>query len=122
MEEEILTLAKAVAAATQEEETLLASLCAAAAAEANARLGEGMTAEDCGAAFVCAAAWLAAAALENARAGGGDFSSLRAGEITLKTASAGERAARSALLRREAWAMLAPYIGSERFCFREVRG
>lgn len=120
MEEEILRLAKAVAAATEEEEALLASLCAAASAEVRARLGEGMTAGDCGEAYVCAAAWLAAAALEGTRGSG--FSALRAGEITLTASDTQEHMKRSAALRREAWVMLEPYLGSGTFCFREVRG
>lgn len=120
MEQEILTLAKAVAVAEEEEETLLVSLCAASEAEVRTRLGEGMTAEDCGAAYVCAVAWLAAAALEGARSE--SFSSLRAGEITLTSNTAREHAQRSALLRREAWGMLKPYLGEQTFCFREVCG
>ncbi len=122
MEEEILRLAKAVAAAGEEEEELLASLCAAALAQVRARLGEGMTVEVCGESCLCAAAWLAAAALESARSGGEGFSSLRAGEITLTVASAAQHAQRAQLLRREAWTMLEPYLGSTALWFREVRG
>lgn len=120
MEQEILMLAKAVAAAEEEEETLLASLCAASEAEVRARLGEGMTAEDCGEVYKNAVAWLAAAALEEARGEG--FSSLRAGEITLTAVSPQSRAARCAMLRRAAWCFLKPYLGEQTFCFREVCG
>lgn len=120
MREEILAAAKAVCGAADEEEALLERLCDAAGDEVAARLRGGLTAEDCGGAFVCAAAWIAAAALEGARSGGALCSSLRAGDLTLTLPSAQERAQRSRLLRRQAWDLMAPYLGDGTFCFRAV--
>jgi len=119
--EEILTVAGAVSACTEEERTLLRRLCEAAEDEAQHRLRAGLTAEDCPGAFVCAAAWLAAAALETTR-GGEELSSLRAGDLTIRTAAAKEHAARAETLRAQAEKLLRPYAAQGGFCFREVRG
>lgn len=48
-------------------------------------LREGVAPEDCEGAFICASAWLAAAALTDARLGGAEeLSSLRAGDVTIE--------------------------------------
>ena len=71
-------------------------------------------------AFICAASWLAAAALESARAGGEEFSSLRAGDLTVTKCSSDEGSKRLSLLREQAWALMRPYTTDGGFCFRGV--
>ena len=57
MREEILTLARIVSGAGETEEALLESLCQAARLRWEGRLRQGLTPEDCGRAFACAAAF-----------------------------------------------------------------
>ena len=70
--------------------------------------------------MICAASWLAAAALESARAGGEEFSSLRAGDLTVTKCSSDEGSKRLSLLREQAWALMRPYTTDGGFCFRGV--
>ena len=83
-------------------------------------LKEGVAKEDCESAFICAASWLAAAALESARAGGEEFSSLRAGDLTVTKRSSDEGSKRLSLLREQARALMRPYTTDGGFCFRGV--
>ena len=65
-------------------------------------LREGVAPEDCEGAFICASAWLAAAALTDARLGGAEeLSSLRAGDVTIEVRG-GANSERAAALRRSA--------------------
>ena len=80
----------------------------------------GVAREDCESAFICAAAFLSAAAIENARAGGEEVSSLRAGDLTVTKRSAGEGSRRLNALREQAWALMRPYTTDGGFCFRGV--
>lgn len=121
LREEILTVAGAVSACAEGERVLLGKLCAAAEEEIERRLRDGVTASDCAGVYVCAAAWLAAAALELTRGGEG-FSSLRAGDMTVTARSAKERAGRAEQLRAQAWRMLAPYTTPGGFAFCGVSG
>ena len=118
---EILLIAAAVSHCAEEERQLLQTLCAAAEQEAEASLREGVSPKDCAGAYVCACAWMAAASLELSR-GGEEFSSLRAGDMSLTLKGTGERRSRAALLREDARAMLAPYAGDGTFFFRGVKG
>lgn len=111
MLEEIMRLA---AAMSGEEGILLEPLCRAALGELTAELREDLTAEDCGSAFPCAAACLAAAALAEARSGGG-VTSFRAGEVSVTAPEAPEKP-----LRALAERLMAPYSRGG-FCFRGVR-
>ena len=70
--------------------------------------------------LLLAAALLAAAALESARAGGEEFSSLRAGDLTVTKRSSDEGSKRLSLLREQAWALMRPYTTDGGFCFRGV--
>ena len=70
MDEEILETAKSICACGAEDEALLKRLCAASAQALERELREGVAPEDCEGAFICASAWLAAAALTDARLGG----------------------------------------------------
>ena len=118
MREEITAIASELSRATETEESVLTKLCTAACAEIEGKLREGISKEDCEGAFTCAAAWLAAAALVSARAGGEDVSSLRAGDLSVTKRSAAEYER----LRRQAWELMAPYVKDSGFCFRGVRG
>jgi len=71
MDEEILETAKSICSCGAEDEALLKRLCAASAQALERELREGVAPEDCEGAFICASAWLAAAALTDARLGGG---------------------------------------------------
>ena len=59
-------------------------------------------------------------ALESARAGGEEFSSLRAGDLTVTKRSSDEGSKRLSLLREQAWALMRPYTTDGGFCFRGV--
>ena len=99
MDEEILETAKSICACGAEDEALLKRLCAASAQALERELREGVAPEDCEGAFICASAWLAAAALTDARLGGAEeLSSLRAGDVTIEVRGGAnsERAAQRA--------------------------
>lgn len=121
MLEEIVKTAKLIVGDAGEAEALLETLCAASERQLRARLRAGVNAEDCREAFICAGAWLAVAALCEARVGdGGELSSLRAGEVSVEVnAGSGERAAS---LRRSAAALMAPYTEGGGFFFCTVKG
>ena len=120
MHEKILTLAKAIVRPAEEEEALLDALCTAAEAELTGRLREDVSPEDCGA-FPCAAALLAAAGLLPCR-DGGDVERFTAGEVSLQTGGNGGLCAAAGLLRRQAAALMAPYLADDSFAFAGVRG
>ena len=111
MSEQIFSIACALSKADESEKSMLRMICTAQ---------EGVAKEDCESAFICAASWLAAAALESARAGGEEFSSLRAGDLTVTKRSSDEGSKRLSLLREQAWALMRPYTTDGGFCFRGV--
>lgn len=92
---------------------LLESLCAAAEAELRALLRPGVAPEDCGDAFVLAAAWMALADRETA-AGAEQFT---AGAVTIRR---GEASQRRQALRLQARQVMKPYLRDESFVFRGV--
>lgn len=83
---------------------LLKLLCAAAVQSLEGRLKAGLTAEDCEADFIAAAALYALSALNEA---GGSVEEWKAGDLTIKQGS-GDAASRC--LRRQAELMIAPYL------------
>ena len=117
----ILTLAKVLTAAGEDEEPLLEALCQAAEQQWERRLRPGVTAEDCGEAFPCAAAFTAAADLAAAR-GGGQVSGFTAGSVSVQARSPAEAGAQAAELRRTAWRLMAPFAVPGDFAFQGVRG
>ena len=119
-QETILTLAKALSGAGEDEEPLLGSLCLAAEARWKGRLRPGVTVEDCGEAFPCAAAFTAAADLAVDRGGG--VAGFTAGSVTVQVRGPAESAAQAAELRRTAERLMAPFAVPEDFCFQGVRG
>ena len=120
MDEEILETAKSICACGAEDEALLKRLCAASAQALERELREGVAPEDCEGAFICASAWLAAAALTDARLGG-ELSSLRAGDVTIEVRG-GANSERAAALRRSARQLMAPYTEGGGFFFCAVKG
>lgn len=122
MLDEILTIAGELSKAAADEADVLEMLCTASCAEVEGRLRDGIAKEDCEGAFICAAAWLAAAALQSVRAGGDELSSLRAGDLSVSMKSQAERGAQYERLRKQAWDLMAPYIKDSGFCFFGVRG
>ena len=118
MLEEITAIASELSHATASEGNALDKLCTAACGEIEGKLREGISKEDCEGAFICAAAWLAAAALASARSSGEDVSSLRAGDLSVTKRSVAEYER----LRKQAWELMAPYVKDSGFCFRGVCG
>lgn len=118
MYETIFKLASAIAQPAEGETQLLEALCTAAAAETARRLRPELTPEDCGGAFPCAAALLAAAGLLPCREDGG-LEQLTAGEVTLRLGGGCEA---GAALRRQAAAMMEPYWLDDDFAFMGVKG
>lgn len=121
MDEEIFETARSICSYEQEDEALLKRLCAASAQALESELRAGIVPEDCEGAFVCAAGWLAAAALTEARLGGAEeLSSLRAGDVTIRTEGGG--CERAAALRRSARQLMEPYTEGGGFFFCAVKG
>ena len=119
--ETILTLAKVLSGAGEDEEPRLEALCQAAERQWERRLRPGVTAEDCGEAFPCAAAFTAAADLAAARGGEG-VSGFTAGSVSVRIRGAAESCALAESLRRTAERLMAPFAVPDDFCFRGVRG
>ena len=107
MSEQIFSIACALSKADESEKSMLRMICTAQEESLVRALKEGVAKEDCESAFICAASWLAAAALESARAGGEEFSSLRAGDLTVTKRSSDEGSKRLSMLREQAWALSA---------------
>ena len=120
MGEQILALAMAVAGAGEEDRALLEPLCAAAETAWTARLREGVTAETCGSAFCCAAAFTSAADFMVSRSGG--LREFKAGEISVKGRDGADAAEVAGALRQTAERLMAPYAAEAGFAFQGVRG
>ena len=116
MQEKIFALAASLTGIGDEEQELLKTLCAAAEQMWQRRLRPGITPEDCGEAFDCAAAFTAAAEFGTGRGGG--VESFAVGELSVKTGTGGDR---SAAWRKSAERLMAPYV-QEDFCFKGVQG
>ena len=122
MDTDILTLAGMVSGAGEAEQGLLEALCSAARQRWELRLRQGVGAEDCGTAFICAVAFTAAADLMSGARCGGEVSSFTAGEISVKAASSAERSCNAEALRKTAERLMAPYAESDDFSFKGVWG
>ena len=119
--EKIFRLAAVIAQAGEEETPLLEALCTAAEAQTAQRLRKGCTAGDCGDAFCCAAAMLAAAGMLTCR-GGGDVEQMQAGDVSLRLGTGGGACEAAAVLRRQSALLMAPYWEDDGFAFAGVRG
>ena len=99
---------------TERQQVVLGALCTAATASLNARLREGLTAEDCKADFIAAASLLALATM----AGISDdvpVEQISVGDFTVRNGSHSHDAA-SNCLRAQAELMITPYL-KDRFSF-----
>ena len=122
MSEQIFSIACALSKADESEKSMLRMICTAQEESLVRALKEGVAKEDCESAFICAAAFLSAAAIENARAGGEEVSSLRAGDLTVTKRSAGESGRRLEALCAQARMLMRPYTKDGSFCFFGVQG
>ena len=120
LQETILTLTRAISGTGEDGEPLLEPLCRAAETYWRGRLRQGVTAEDCGEAFPCAAAFTAAADLAAGRAGGWDVSGFTAGSVSVQTCGAAEERRRAEELRRTAQHLMASFTEPDDFAFRRV--
>lgn len=117
----IVELARTVSGAGEAETALLEALCQAAETAWTGRLCQGVTPEDCGTAFPCAAAFTAAADLATGRSGDA-VASFKAGDISVDRRDGADGAALAAALRQTAERLMAPYTQMADFAFRRVRG
>ena len=122
MSEQIFSIACALSKADESEKSMLRMICTAQEESLVRALKEGVAKEDCESAFICAASWLAAAALESARAGGEELSSLRAGDLTVTKRASGESGRRLEALCAQARMLIRPYTKDGSFCFFGVQG
>lgn len=102
---------------TERQQVVLGALCTAATASLNARLREGLTAEDCKADFIAAASLLALAAM----AGISEdvpVEQISVGDFSVRKGSKSHDAA-SNCLRAQAELMITPYL-KDRFSFMGV--
>ena len=124
MLEEIYEAARQ-AAPSGTDETLLKRLCEIAAAQWEARLKDGVTAEDCRTVFVCAAAWMAVVGIYTQKSvTGWNIESFTVGDVSVKTAS-GEKTAQQTPVQRltqQAQLLMRPFCRAEDFAFVGVRG
>lgn len=111
-------LAMAAELGKTEPDDGLRALCQAAVDELTGQLRPGLTAEDCGAAFVLAAAWTALA-LRSGSAADGGVERFTAGAVTIQREDA---RLRSEALRLQARQVMKPYLRDEGFSFRGVTG
>ncbi len=112
--EEIMALA-ATLGKTQESEGLR-TLCQAAEAELTGLLRDGVTVQECGQAFILAAAWLALAGLEGSDSGVERFT---AGAVTIQRS---DGSLRQKALRLQAFQVMRPWLRDRGFVFRGVKG
>lgn len=121
MTERILELACGIANPSEEERLLLETLCHAAAEAWAERLKGHVSIEECGEAFLCAAAFTAAADFAVGRNSNG-VESFTAGEISVRRSGSTEGTAQAMALRKTAERLMAPYAKQETFVFKGVRG
>ena len=93
---------------TERQQTVLGALCTATTASLNARLREGLTANDCKADFVAAASLLALAALAGI-AEDVPVEQITVGDFSVKKGNLSHDAA-SNCLRAQAELMMTPYL------------
>ena len=121
MTERILELACGITNPSEGEQALLEHLCHAAEMAWTARLKQGVSAEDCAEAFLCAAAFTAAADFALGRNSEG-VESFTAGEISIRHSGSAEGNAKADALRKTAERLMAPYTETATFAFKGVRG
>ena len=118
MTQRIMELARTIGQVSEQEEELLTTLCEAAQKELAGALRDGLSPQDCPEQFALAGAWLALAGLEVSR-GAGQAQSFSAGDVTVHSGNAGDKAR---LLRHQAKRLMAGWTKDERFVFYGVKG
>ena len=118
MTEQVMRLVRALGSGGQDEDTLR-TLCATACQTLNRRLRAGLTAEDCQGAYPLAAAWLV---MDWLRGGQGmeGVTALSAGGISVRREGGSDSG--GGKLTQRAFQLMAPYLQSDGFVFRGVRG
>ena len=118
LKDQVLTQSLLLAGELTDQQTqLLGALCAANTTALQARLREGLTAEDCKADFIAAASLLSLAAM-NSVSNEEQTEQITVGDFSVKNSKGGYDAA-SNCLRAQAELMIAPYL-KDRFSFRGV--
>lgn len=115
MAEQVLELLKKLRPCTEDEELLLL-LCRTACSRLEGMLKNGVTPEDCGESYLLAAAWLAMDWLEDVGESA-NITSLSAGDLTVRRESGSGGTGKN-----RAMELLAPYLKTEGFVFRGVKG
>ena len=113
-------MARKLGKVADEDLEILTALCQAAEAEMAGRLRDGVTAEDCGQAYVLGCAWLALAAMAVNGTGTAPLK-FTAGEVSIQEESS-DAVQRSRALRLQAETVLGPYLQDSGFVFRGVEG
>ena len=121
MTEQILSLACGITNPSEEEMPLLETLCHAAETMWSKRIRGDATVEECAEAFLCAAAFTAAADFVVSR-NSENVESFTAGEISVKRSGSAEGGAQAEALRTAAERLMTPYAVAETFAFKGVRG
>ena len=116
MTQRIMELARTLGRVSSDEEELLDVLCGTAQTELTAALKEGICPEDCSEAFALAGAWLVLAGLEVSR-GAGQAQSFTAGDVTIRSASAADKAD---MLRAQAKRLMSAWTNDYTFVFYGV--
>ena len=121
MTEQIMNLAMGIANPSEKELSLLEMLCHAAEKLWMDALRGVVLPEDCGEAFLCAAAFTAVADFMLSR-NAEDVASFTAGAISVKQKASVEEVARAEALRKTAARLMAPYGTAMDFAFKGVLG
>lgn len=121
MIDEIMMAAKGFLGGACGNEAALSAMCGAAAAELTSRLRDGADANDIGRPFATAAAMLALS-MYIQLGECDDWSSFKAGNVSVSRRGSGSVKSAASALRRQAEGMLAAYLYDGGFDFRGVRG
>lgn len=119
MEEKILEMARLITGAGEEEKEYLAALCRAEQEKLRDRLREESLEQSD--AFLCAAAWMAAADYCSGKGAGG-AASWRAGDVSVQETDAQKRVAAADALRAAGARLLEGLVKDDAFAFWGVRG
>ena len=115
MAEQVLELLKQLRHCT-EDESLLLLLCRTACSRLEGMLKNGITPEDCGESFLLAAAWLAMDWLADVGESA-NITALSAGDLTVRREGVSRGKGKD-----QAMELLTPWLKTEGFVFRGVKG
>lgn len=121
MIDEIMMAAKGLLGGACGNEAALTAMCEAASAELTSRLRKDVDVYEISGQFVTAAAMLALS-MYIQLGESGDWSSFKAGNVSVSRRGSGSAKSAASALRRQAESMLAAYTYDAGFDFRGVRG